>query len=185
MLDPSTGLPYTVESYLQASFLPEPFAMRSICRHEDLRKNSTNLIGALLTRFRGKAVVPDVTDSPWYCHGISANAQIFYNLILSYVIEKSVLSISVVLLIDAFITCFIGEFNSDGILVPKAFVQRWILGLALKLLLHPLSKPIATFLLVQVHTAGPTRVIRWYLSFVNPLRRSLLLKLWMCFVQWN
>jgi len=182
LIDPLSGSFYTVESYLQQKLLPVPIADLDVCQ------SKTGILRRLLGRFwfTSSAQVMQVIDNPWYCQGIPASALNLYIHIARFSIQKTLVSIGVVLLLDIFVTFFTGEFHfTTGTLVPKPFVKRWIFGFALKLFLNPLSKSMATVVLVIILEAGPARVTRWYIVFVGPLMQSLLWNVWICFVQSN
>jgi hypothetical protein len=72
----------------------------------------------------------------------------------------------VVYFLDVFITFFTGEFRPEsGVLMPKPFIQRWVLpGLGLQLLVNPYMNAVSEWTFeVGFHLLdyGPIRVWRW------------------------
>ena len=124
-------------------------------------------------------------DTPWFCEGFFASSQTAYLSVASFVVYKATFIVAVLLLLDIFITFFTGEFDDNGTIQPQPLVKRWILGLGLKLLLHPLSKPMAQTVLSFVIHAGLGRVMRWLVTFLIPLSGILLWHIWVRLVHFH
>lgn len=124
-------------------------------------------------------------DTPWFCEGIFASSQAAYLSVAFFVVYKATFAVAALLLLDVFVTFFTGEFDDSGTLQPQPLVKRWILGLGLKLLLHPLSKPMAKAVLTFVIHAGWGRVMRWLVTFLIPLFDILLWHTWVRLVRFH
>ena len=111
---------------------------------------------------------------PWYCQEVATTLQAIYIRILKFTIHAVSTFVSMVSFLDVFMTFFTGELDpDDGRLVPKPFVERWILpGIALQLLVNPRMEIVGKyvrFVMTYAHQAGPVRIYRWAAAFFYPL----------------
>lgn len=112
---------------------------------------------------------------PWYCRRTFIGIQGYAFFGATLIMEKISVFIGIILLFDVFITFFTGDFNHVGMLVPQPFVKRWIMGLGLKLITNPLTKPMTTSLFQFIIDVGPGRVTYWYLAVFGPLSEYVFL----------
>ena len=159
IIDEGSGMPYTLETYLSHSLLPTPIGEMPLCAEQGF------------------------DAIPWYCKGLLTDIQSLYIAMAGFAIQEAFVLIGLVLLADAFVTFCTGKFNKSGKLVPQPFLQRWVLGISVKLLTNPLSKPAATFILNFTLKAGPSRVVRWYLAFLGPMVEMFLWNIWIAFAR--
>lgn len=152
--DERSGVPYSLDSYLHHSLLPTPIQEMNFC-----------------SPYEGDVV-------PWYCSGFFVLIQSAYIKLAKYAINEMLDLVALILLFDVFVSFCIGDFDQSGMLVPKPFVERWVLGISLKLLLNPLSKSKAQALVSFSLEAAPTRVVRWYLAFFGPLVQIFVWRVW-------
>ena len=181
-VDERTGIPYTMESYLIQRLLPTPIS--DVCHTIQTPQTvARRFLGSFLNLHRARPLSDHITTIPWYCKEVVIHVQALYLNLGTFIINRAIVSVGAILLLDVFVTFFTGEFDSSGTLVPTPFIKRWILGFAVKLLLNPLSKPVATAALGFVIEAGPTRIYRWHLAFCKPVLQFFWWDVWMRFVQ--
>jgi hypothetical protein len=71
----------------------------------------------------------------WYCNPLYAQLQGLYIALISFLMDRSMAIVGVMLFFDVFVNFFTGEINpKTGHLVPKDFFTRWFIpGLFLEL----------------------------------------------------
>jgi hypothetical protein len=111
-----------------------------------------------------KRLQQSVHSTPWYCEYKSSHAA--YRFIVDVFWKYFAVGVGIAYFLDVFITLFTGEFHPEsGVLMPKPFIQRWVLpGLGLKLLVNPYMNAVSEWTFeVGVHLLdyGPIRVWRW------------------------
>jgi len=182
-------------SYMIHTFLPTPMGDTAVCQ---TRAPPKGIVRRVVYLFLEKVLDLDhpnargfnnntTTSVPWFCNGALARIQALYIRFASCVINRALASavgsVGTVLLLDVFVTFFTGEFDPSGVLIPAPFIKRWILGFAVKLLLNPLSKPMAKAALEFAMEVGLARFACWYFSFIEPGYQFILFHVWIRFVQ--
>jgi hypothetical protein len=110
--------------------------------------------------------------STWYCQYDGVHK--VYRRVVDFFWNEFVVLVGVAYFWDVFVTFFTGEFHpKNGVLIPKAFFQRWITpGLVIQLLVNPYMKTVSTWTFETVSKIleyGPVRVYRWNATVVFPL----------------
>lgn len=178
-----------MESYMITAFLPTPMGDTAVCQIRAPPRGILRVyhfleqvLNPLIARRFNKNTT---TSVPWYCNGALARIQALYITVGAFAINRALASVGAVLLLDVFVTFFTGEFAPSGILIPAPFIKRWILGFAVKLLLNPLSKPMAKAVLEFTMEVGLARLTWWYFSFIEPGYQFTVLHVWIRFVQFS
>ncbi len=99
---------------------------------------------------------------------------------------RILMALNVLYLLDVMVDFFTGRFNEDGELVPERVWIRWV-PLISKTTCNPITasfvKAIGQLCFVY---AGPSRMLRWLLTFIIPFGNytlSMLIWLWLVLVQ--
>eukprot|EP00558_Chaetoceros_sp_UNC1202_P005357 CAMPEP_0197236502 /NCGR_PEP_ID=MMETSP1429-20130617/3578_1 /TAXON_ID=49237 /ORGANISM="Chaetoceros sp., Strain UNC1202" /LENGTH=296 /DNA_ID=CAMNT_0042695291 /DNA_START=41 /DNA_END=931 /DNA_ORIENTATION=- len=191
-----TGIAYTSQRALQKHLVPVPVSELDVCslqksmRFHDLPSwiSRIRFLKAILEKSSGffkrsMSPVKETEEFPWFCQGAFSRIQSIYIQVLCFLIEKAIVVTGVISIIDIFVTFFTGSLDENGTLVPSPFIQRWILNFAVKLLTNPLTGSMTIAIFRLIHEAGPDRIFRWCVAFINPLLQSLLWKVWMIFAR--
>lgn len=169
--DTETGEPLDLGRIHEKYFVPAPVSEWEACSQWLAEKEEAR--GFFHLTFGKKH--PDVGPRPWFCQEPVITAHSICIFIVHFILIKF---IGFICFLDVFVTFFTGELHPDtGLLVPKAFVKRWLLpGLVLQLLVNPqmetTSKLVAR-LLQGIVNVGPVRAWRWTAALWYPLLRII------------
>jgi len=182
MTDDKTGKPMNIDKDLHSRLVPKPVSEWDACyevQNMETKKSTGPKILHSLTRIIPKwRIVKTSNDKlkPWFCRHPYNTAQRMYVSFLHFVVTEFLVLVGIVCFLDVFITFFTGEIsNETGALIPKPFIQRWILpGIALQLLVNPQMETTAKWgfrVLSKLMHFGPDRVWRWTAALFFPLFR--------------
>jgi hypothetical protein len=126
-----------------------------------------------------KAEITLPRTMPWYCSSKRYRTiQSVYIVTLDLIISNLIYLIGTLCYLDIFVIFFTGKYDpNSGTLVPKPFMERWIVpGLLLQLATNPLmgnTYKYATFIFRKVVYFGPSRTMRWTLALIYPMAKLM------------
>lgn len=167
-IDKITGEPFTVSTKLQAMLIPTSRSRMSVCSCTPKTKKRFKIWGTK------HAVTESCESKCWYCHPIYLYAESAYTRAVRFMIEKCMVLMGVIMLLDVPVFFFTGRYQEHTlVLTPKHWFNRWIFpGLLLQLIVNPKMGTISKLVFKLVHNCfqvGPERTFRWARALFYPL----------------
>ena len=166
-----TAIPMNISAVLHTSFVPKPVTEWAAC--SDIHNVKTEAsprwkIIRAIKKLRHQRKHESINErvKPWFCKVPYSTAQIAFVRVLHVLVTDFLVLVGIICFLDVFITFFTGELSDkNGVLIPKPFMQRWILpGIVLQLLVNPQMESVGKGVIRAfsfVSNFGPDRVWRW------------------------